>query len=701
MVFRRGSGACVKMADQNNVPEGHGKLLDVWESPDDAGDPVGCIATTFTFSPAFFEEECLGRFLKLETDAGEDGPLYLVEREEKLAQVVCAAVIVDQHHCKGPRSLRWDLHAARLKHGILHAKISLLCWSKMVRLIIASANLTEDGYRRNREVYGVLDFYDGAEAPRQVLQDVIEFLRQTAQLSLAEADSLPIQRLRGFLGRVERMSRAWGTAPDDQGREPLRRVSLFTGPGRPDLFAQVSSTWPGGNPPHSAWVLSPFFDPPEAKTNAPAEALWNVLRKRGDARVNYCVETEQASEKGKLFVRAPASLLTTRPTRESCSVQFSTLAPDTERPLHAKELWLEDERWVLLLIGSSNFTSPGTGVGKTTNYEANLVYLLDMDRAPRGSCADLERRFPAVESINDPEMNLQFQPASDDGVDTALETLLLPTGFLTATYHMKNAHEGEVALALGDDLPPGWQILDEEEKPLLVESEWKNTGASKFYRMRWTGRPPSGFWVTWADAGGNAWWPVNVASMTDLPPPDELRDLPLDVLIDILTSARSLHETLRGYLKRKERAKKGDSTVAGVELDPHKRVDTSGFLLQRTRRFSWALTGLRSRLERPTPTEESLQWRIDGPVGVMAVAAALTREAKSEDERAFLLAELALELLRVKPQTVPGSLPSSKVRAALHDTARQLRTRLSLPKDRQKGHLGRYLDRVSKRIGEG
>src|SRR5260370_22271803 len=92
---------------------GHGKLLDVWVTHDDVGDPVGCLDTSFTVSPVFFEEECLARFLQLESDPTEDGPVYLVEREEKLAQVTCAAALVDQHHCRGSRSLRWDLLSAR------------------------------------------------------------------------------------------------------------------------------------------------------------------------------------------------------------------------------------------------------------------------------------------------------------------------------------------------------------------------------------------------------------------------------------------------------------------------------------------------------------------------------------------------------------------------------------------------------------
>lgn len=685
------------MGDQNAIPAGHGKLLDAWESPNDAGDPVGCIATTFTFSPAFFEEECLGRFLKLETDATEDGPIYLVEREEKLSQVACAVVLVDQHHCKGARSLRWDLHAVRPDRGILHAKISLLCWSKLVRLIIGSANLTEDGYRRNREAYGVVDFHEGSESPRPVLQEVLQYLRLTADAAIAEDDSLPLQRMRRFLDRVQALSRAWGTTGDEHEREPVRVTTLLTGPGRPDLFSQLSSRWPGNSPPHSAWVVSPFFDPPEAKRNQPAESLWDLLRKRGETKVNYCVEAEDIPDSQKMLVRAPASLLETRPSRESCSVAFNRLTSDLERPLHAKQMWLEDDRWVFFLIGSSNFTSAGTGVGKAVNYEANLGYLFDRSQAPHGAYADFERRFPAIESIPDPETSLQFLPASDVGIDSAQETVLLPMGFLNAIYRMKDGSGGEVTLTFGNDLPSGWQICDEQEQPWLTETEWRSAELPKSYSLPWKGRPPSGFLVTWEKSTGFAWWPVNVASTADLPPPDELRDLPLEVLIDILTSARPLHEAMRGYLRKQSQARNNSST-ASIDVDPHKRVDTSGFLLQRTRRFSSALSGLRSRLERPASSDECLQWRISGPVGVMAVAQALTREARSDDERAFLLAELALELTRVKPRGGPGTLSAHEVRESLRSAAHDLQRSLLLPDNRRQGYLAQYLERVSQHL---
>jgi hypothetical protein len=354
----------------------------------------------------------------------------------------------------------------------------------------------------------------------------------------------------------------------------------------------------------------------------------------------------------------------------------------------------------LFLIGSSNFTSSGTGIGKAVNFEANLAYLLDMNRTPRGLEADLNKRFPPVEPIASPEQNLAFQSVSEPNADTPAEGLLLPSGFLTATYRRVDAQRGDVALNFGDDLPSEWSIMDEEENLLLTEREWKAKGASKSYHLAWQRRPPSGLWVTWTNADGSAWWPVNSASSADLPQPDVLRNLPLEVLIDILTSARPLHEALRGYLRRKGATDNGPIRMDLAELDPHKRVDTSGFLIQRTRRFSWALAGLRARLERPTPTEESLHWRIHGPVGVMAVADALTREARSEDERVFLMAELALEVLRVRPQTAQGSLTTNEVRKALREAVEELVKRLALAKESKIGSLRRYLDNVLRRLGE-
>jgi len=125
-----------------NSAVGWAKLLEAWECPGNAGTPLGCLATTFTFDPEFFEEHCLARFLNMETTPGEHGTAsYLIEREERLRDS-SVTVLADHREAGVERSLAWDILPVRINGGVMHAKVSLLAWSKIVRLIIGSANLT-------------------------------------------------------------------------------------------------------------------------------------------------------------------------------------------------------------------------------------------------------------------------------------------------------------------------------------------------------------------------------------------------------------------------------------------------------------------------------------------------------------------------------------------------------------------------------
>lgn len=61
----------------------------------------------------------------------------------------------------------------------------------------------------------------------------------------------------------------------------------------------------------------------------------------------------------------------------------------------------------------------------------------------------------------------------------------------------------------------------------------------------------------------------------------------------------------------------------------------------------------------------------------MALAQAISKEARSEPERCFLLTELCLELTRVRPQQIPGSVSKSRIRAALKELSREIRSGIS------------------------
>jgi hypothetical protein len=253
----------------------------------------------------------------------------------------------------------------------------------------------------------------------------------------------------------------------------------------------------------------------------------------------------------------------------------------------------------------------------------------------------------------------------------------LPTAFGEANFGSDELQHGFVEFTFSGEPPAGWMLsVEDEREAFLTEADWVAKGRPRLLRLGWDReRAPSGFRVSWAGSDGAAWWPVNVLSAAALPPPAELKGLPLDVLIEVLTSARPLHKALQRWLRRRQERRQDETATL---LDPHKRVDTSGFLLQRTRRVSDGLRALRQRLERPVVSEQALAWRLRGPVGVMALAQAIAKDAHSDEERNFLLTELCLELSRVKPQTAPGNLSASRVRASLSNLTKEIRETISM-----------------------
>ena len=417
------------MNKQKKQNAGYGKILDAWSPSEDSGEPVGCVATSFTFSPVLFEEDCLGRFLQLETDATEDGPAYLVEREEKLSQLICAAALVDQHHARGLHNLRWDLLSARLSPGILHAKVSLLLWSRRARLIIASANLTEDGYRRNHEVFGALDYFEGCNTPLAVLDEIIAFLREAVRHvdPAASTISPTVSRWNGYLERVSAVTRNWGLKESPRSLAKLRVFAVLTGAERPSAFEMLRSQWLSNSPPNKAFIVSPFFDPPEA-TNAPARELWTLLKQRGEVSVNYEVVCEDVPGENAVMLRAPKSLLEAQPgNRSQITTTFARLKLEEGRTLHAKYLRLLNDDFILSMVGSSNFTSAGLGMGEKRNLEANLAFTAKLGGSETKR-ALLDACLPS-EKIPD-NLERRWIPRTDDGDNAATDGLpILPPAF--------------------------------------------------------------------------------------------------------------------------------------------------------------------------------------------------------------------------------------------------------------------------------
>ena len=578
---------------------------------------------------------------------------YLIEREEKLASVR-ACVFVDRKHAQVKESLRWDVLPVVVPRALQHAKISILCWADCVRIIIGSGNLTELGYRKNLEVFGCLEAARGEEGQVNEILSCVDFFEQVSALTLGnETRPGPKRRALVALSDLRTHIRGWPEAS----RRGARAVPLFGGIGK-SVFSQIREIWPSTIPPRDAEVLSPFFDEP---SNSPEmiSGLAEVMAKRRPRSVDFYLSAKDLPE-GRTRVLAPLALV--RAAGAFADLRVIQVPPEQGgelRPLHAKVFSLQNDDWWLFLIGSSNFTRAGFGLNKAaSNLEANLAYLV---RIGDDESTILEHVWPeAGRELNINDDRLLWEPAFEEEGDEET-TVALPRSFREALYDA-GSQPPHLILSLGNGLPKSWRIKVPEGEEILSSDEWQ-VGMEEFVAP-WNDKPvPFVLAVQWQGSGAEyaADWPVNVVELEHLPPPEALRNLKLEELIEILSSTRPLH-TAAAHVLRK-RAKR---IVDDIQFDPHKRINTQTFLLRRTKRVAIALERLRQRLERPVMNVEALDWRLRGPVGPLVMAAAFRREADREEESLFFLAELALTLSRVRvKEAARGGLSEQHIRERL------------------------------------
>ncbi|QNA44290.1 phospholipase D-like domain-containing protein [Lacibacter sediminis] len=683
-------------------------LLDCWGAPDivEGTDnsaktiPIAFISTTFTFDADFFDEECLTRFLMMETEKENDGVAFLIEREEKLASLHGGIVLVDQNHCKGSRSLRWDLVPCRIKNGIMHAKITLLHWSNCIRLIIGSANLTESGYCINQEVFSCIDYYPDSDADLKIVNEVLVFLNELANEQCGDTVKARFAKLHG---EIKSTLTKWNIVTRKYKNDEVSVQALFVSPRQKNALSRLREVWDSrfNSPPDWAFVTSPFFDA-EKTANTPSLKIFEILQQRGPVEVAYNITAELVSvESNELVVNAPEFLKEiTKPSQTICFYQvletgINEKGKNVPRPLHLKTLWLSKEDVHLFQIGSSNFTSAALGLGKRTNYEANLVYTVSQSRNKKGYdllCAS----DPDSKPLEDDLLHFKYRLNEDEN-NLETDYLELPLFFKEAV--LRNVSD-QFILELNFDLqagtaPEGFKIWTGENdkkqhsaKSIYESAQWINERKNSI-QLKWdTQLIPDYLFVSWPGADGKAYWPVVVENQITLPPVDALKNLPLEALLQILSSNKPLHRLL-GMIERVLRNQKSNSQDEAI-LDPHQLVDTSRFLLQRTRRVSYAMRSLRERLEKPVFTIESLNWRLYGPIGVKSLLDAIVNEAKSEEEKRFLIAELALELSRVIPQQTEISITKEIVKAEIKKVVESMAGMISVDMEDSKTAVENY-----------
>lgn len=628
-------------------------LLEFWQKPANAGEPVAVLATTFALDPDFFERNCLARFLEVSSVDEETGSVddivAGVELQE-LLQKATVTVLADRSAPVQRSSLLWDLLGCRVENGLLHSKIAVLIWENATRVILGSANLTAAGYRRQIELGLAADLGPGCLFPPDVLTMLADELASylplvpgydpAAAVFLRAATTLILFRQRIARSPLKRSSIRVAFAP----------TNPFTSP-----LDSLATAWCGAQP-LQATHLSPFWD------NADRKAL---------ATIRKLLTGRPASE------RKQSVAVVLDPRGRTAFPKF--LADDVDsirelkpfdveaRTLHAKCLLLESRGWVAALTGSSNHTKAGLGLTARRHREAN-VWL----GAPRNS-----KEGKALLQLI--QLSNEVPPDVPESVSTDEDEVELPS--LPACFGLcrvaQGPSPGSWALHLGveasTDMPPSWEIrLAAGDCPVFSRPQWEERRSADTVIVLTQDSLPVYVLVAWN--GQQLPWATVIDERYALPPLPALAKLDARQLLHALATGRSLAQALRDVLE--EEAEKATRKKRGLDLDPLRRLEVHGSLLRRGRALAASISAMQRRLERPVATIEVLQARLASPLGPAFVATKVVEDAEAHPqtraEAVFTIAEIALAVGRIDWTRVLAPVDRRKGVAVVTQTLERL-----------------------------
>lgn len=352
------------------------KLIDRLFPERDYGPLIGVLATSYEFKPEFFETDFLPTLLGL--GAWDDRNWTTrVALEKSLAQLEGAAVFMDARCYQGrPRSLRVDITPIALNAGAaFHAKVLLLVHRDAVRLYVGSANLTDFGYRRNREVAALLVASETHPQYASLITSSVRELRNSLEPWWTETADQIVESALAVLNQYPVSSSddqfLWGTS---RSQPP---------------FETLVNAWPSNDVIRRITIVSPFWAE-ESGDGGPLTKLVTSLRARNvlapDTGVRLLSEAKclgddkyqpilPASYGGfdarQIGVHATAEAVDPKVLLDEIG-NFEGMA--LSRPLHAKVILFEGNTTAVAYLGSANFSNRGWGLSTSSqNIEAGLI----------------------------------------------------------------------------------------------------------------------------------------------------------------------------------------------------------------------------------------------------------------------------------------------------------------------------------------
>jgi hypothetical protein len=351
------------------------RLMDRLTPDASHGRLVAILATSYELQAEFFETDYLPTLLGL--GAWDDRAwTSRIALEKSLAELEAATVLADAHPYRGrPRSLRVEVAPVPLDAGrALHAKVMLAVYEDAVRMLVGSANLTEPGYRRNREVVAALSASVARTSQARLIAGAMhqfeELLGSWLTPGARQCVQLAVDRLDTWTTDDEATATEW---------------FAWSG-GKIPLWEQFLLRWPLYERIERITIVSPFWS--DEDESGPITTFVRAVRERNalsasatlQLMTEACPDTEQSYK--PVLPESFGSFDARSLDIEAAAVAIDPRETDTGdgssavRPLHAKVVLLEGLDTSLIYLGSANFTRHGWGFlnnALSANVEGGLI----------------------------------------------------------------------------------------------------------------------------------------------------------------------------------------------------------------------------------------------------------------------------------------------------------------------------------------
>jgi len=640
------------------------KLIDRLVPDPTWGQIQGLFGTTYELDPDFLDMDFLPSVFGL--GAWDDRTWSTrVALQKQLLEVAPAAILTEARRYRGrPRSLPLQVRPAVSPRGsALHAKVTLLLFDHAVRLMVGSANLTDWGYRRNREAVAVLTASQASRKNAALISEALAGADAALDPWLTAEDRKLIRRSLDTL-------RPWVNGASDLD------TTFVWSYGQKKLWRVFLDRWPAGEVVKRVSIVSPFWSGDAGLT---LTALLTEMRRTGslavDAEVRLITDAFEGPDGQVLPILPPAyaihdwAALGVKATAQAASskvhpAELGGMEGFTgTRALHAKVVIMEGSRNGLAYLGSANFTAHGWGFldnQTAANVEAGLVLRRSLKDAVFDSLMpDLVGEPILLTNGNFHDLRAPENGPGDDPWPAFIRNVLLAPAAID-----ENALELLIEVeSAGAPLPWSAKLRDKAgvlpETLVVVESAPEASKAS----LRLPLAPQTltrllteqEVLICWSECPSGRAVPLNVESSARL-------------LLPIFPGNQRIEEThLLLYYQGKIPWGPADPDAAAgrpdsqpVQATTAAAVDKSRIQSYQIREFVEALTGISQDLLAAARSEPCMRLALLGPVSPFALAQTVIEAVKSgrrtPTAAAFQLVEILACLNSARSFAVPEKL---------------------------------------------